>query len=298
LAKKKLPFNPFAKDAVKKKASQPKPQGRTPPPTSHRKASPIPTKAPVIEPKSPKPAIPKDYLAPSKPKPEDEVPSTKEETIVEDDVTEPNDDEPVIVNDSSIVEPEIADEIPKGPATAQGKTRGVGLSQQTEIKSDEKSKTVKDDNYTSTLLAESKASRTDAVGEKASSNENVITAQKATIEAKGTRKSASEKAFEKRNKMMQKKRKARAAAPPMKRVVKLNRRKYMEFKVDIREILVEEDVDEEHRANLLGSTWAKGERQGIDAAIEFVEEKLEDQIITESTAERIIKVLKGYRKMR
>ena len=40
------------------------------------------------------------------------------------------------------------------------------------------------------------------------------------------------------------------------------------------------------------------ERQGIDAAIEFVEEKLEDQIITESTAERIIKVLKGYRKMR
>jgi len=112
------------------------------------------------------------------------------------------------------------------------------------------------------------------------------------------KKSASEKAFEKRSKMIAKKRKTRASAAPSKRIVKLNRRKYMEFKVDVREIMEEENVDEEHRANLLGSTWAKGERQGIDAAIEFVEQKLEDEIISDMTAERIIKVLKGYRKVR
>ena len=128
--------------------------------------------------------------------------------------------------------------------------------------------------------------------------EPISKAAEAARSALAETKSASEKAFEKRSKMIAKKRKTRASSAPSKRIVKLNRRKYMEFKVDVREIMEEENVDEEHRANLLGSTWAKGERQGIDAAIEFVEQKLEDEIISDMTAERIIKVLKGYRKVR
>ena len=72
----------------------------------------------------------------------------------------------------------------------------------------------------------------------------------------------------------------------------------MEFKVDIREILEEENVPEEYRANLLGSTWAKGERQGIEDAITFINEKFDDGMISETVAQRIIKVLKGYRKVR
>jgi hypothetical protein len=68
----------------------------------------------------------------------------------------------------------------------------------------------------------------------------------------------------------------------------------MEFKVDVREILAEEDIDEEHRANVLGGAWAKGERQGIEEAVEFVNSKLEEGILTEAAAERMIKVIRGY----
>ena len=78
---------------------------------------------------------------------------------------------------------------------------------------------------------------------------------------------------------------------PTKRVRKLHRGKYMEFKYDVRKILEEESVEEEHRSNVLGQTWAKGERQGVSEAKEFLEEKVTAGIITESCANRIIKLM-------
>ena len=81
---------------------------------------------------------------------------------------------------------------------------------------------------------------------------------------------------------------------PSKRVTKLDRRKYMEYKVDLREILEEEDVPEEHRANVLGTTWARGERSGITAAEDYVNEKLAEGVLTEESAQRILKVLRRY----
>ena len=78
---------------------------------------------------------------------------------------------------------------------------------------------------------------------------------------------------------------------PTKRVRKLHRGKYMEFKYDVRKILEEESVEDEHRSNVLGQTWAKGERQGVSEAKEFLEEKVAAGIITESCANRIIKLI-------
>ena len=54
---------------------------------------------------------------------------------------------------------------------------------------------------------------------------------------------------------------------------KLSRRKYLEYKYEVKDILDDETVEEEHRSNIVGQIWAKGERIGIDAAIEFIEEK-------------------------
>jgi hypothetical protein len=68
----------------------------------------------------------------------------------------------------------------------------------------------------------------------------------------------------------------------------------MEYKVDLREILEEEDVPEEHRANVLGTTWARGERSGITAAEDYVNEKLAEGVLTEESAQRILKVLRRY----
>lgn len=81
---------------------------------------------------------------------------------------------------------------------------------------------------------------------------------------------------------------------PSKRVIKLDRRKYMDYKVDLREILEEENVPEEHRANVLGTTWARGERTGINDAEDYVKGKLAEGILTEAAAQRILSVLKRY----
>jgi len=76
-----------------------------------------------------------------------------------------------------------------------------------------------------------------------------------------------------------------------KRVQKLHRGKYMEFKYDVRRILEKENVDEEHRSNVLGQTWAKGERQGVSEAKAFLDEKVADGIISEKCSTKIMKLI-------
>lgn len=81
---------------------------------------------------------------------------------------------------------------------------------------------------------------------------------------------------------------------PSKRTTKLDRRRYMDYKVDMREILEQEDVPEEHRANVLGTTWARGERTGISDAEDYVNEKLSEEVLTDAAAQRILTVLRRY----
>ena len=284
--KKPQPFNPFAPNAQKKKPSKPSTTTRSDSRAVSYKAPPLASKPPVIDSSAPKPAIPTSHLAPEK----TPIQVEKEEPVKE------------LVEQKEEVEVNIEIVSESGPALASGKVRSVGLrkiedQQQLEGESDSES----DDERVLRLKAQSKALAADSgllVEDETVTVPSGTQTQTTEQEITEVKKTVSEKAFEKRKQMMAKKRKARAAAPPTKRIQKLNRRKYMEFKVDIREIMDEENVMEEHRANLLGSTWAKGERQGIHAAIEFVEEKLEDQIITDNVAERMIKVLKGYRKVR
>ena len=78
---------------------------------------------------------------------------------------------------------------------------------------------------------------------------------------------------------------------PSKRVQKLHRGKYMEFKYDVRKILDEESVEDEHRSNILGQTWAKGERQSVSDAKEFLVEKVNAGVISEKCSKRIIKLI-------
>jgi hypothetical protein len=305
VAKRNKPFNPFASDAAQKKKKPNFQKSREPQKNTLGRKAPATLGPPpsAIKDQTSKPAIPQSHL---KPKTSSEPVLEKEEkesetvdVILEDSIVEkPAPVEPVVdVSGAAIID---GTNVVDGPAVAVGKVRSLGLRQkQDEKESDENNDS--DEVRVSGLIAESKALAVDSgiiiEGETAIKDPISLAAEAARTTLKET-KSTSEKAYEKRSKMIAKKRKTRASSAPSKRIVKLNRRKYMEFKVDVREIMEEENVDEEHRANLLGSTWAKGERQGIDAAIEFVEEKLEEQIIADKTAERIIKVLKGYRKVR
>ena len=73
---------------------------------------------------------------------------------------------------------------------------------------------------------------------------------------------------------------------------KLNRQKYLEYKYAAKDILDNPNVPEEHRSNVLGQIWAKGERQGIDECLEFIEAKEEELILPTEIGEQLRDLVK------
>ena len=74
---------------------------------------------------------------------------------------------------------------------------------------------------------------------------------------------------------------------------KLNRQKILEFKYVARDILDNPEVPEEHRSNVLGQIIAKGERISIESAIEFIDQKCLELILTESVANELKSEIKS-----
>ena len=75
---------------------------------------------------------------------------------------------------------------------------------------------------------------------------------------------------------------------------KLDRRKYLEYKYAARDLLDNDSVSEEHRSNILGQIWAKGERSGVDDAVEFINQKEAELIIPQEVAEECRRMVKRY----
>ena len=75
---------------------------------------------------------------------------------------------------------------------------------------------------------------------------------------------------------------------------KLDRRKYLEYKYAARELLDNDSISEEHRSNILGQIWAKGERSGVNDAIEFINQKEAELIIPEEVADEFRRMVKRY----
>ena len=75
---------------------------------------------------------------------------------------------------------------------------------------------------------------------------------------------------------------------------KLDRRKYLEYKYVAKDLLDNEAISEEHRSNVLGQIWAKGERIGVSEAIEFITQKEEELIIPAEVADEFRKIVKRY----
>ena len=68
----------------------------------------------------------------------------------------------------------------------------------------------------------------------------------------------------------------------------------MEYKYEMRGLLSEIGIAEEHRSNLLATIWARGERQTTNEAKEFLFEKLDEGIIDDSQIEALEKIVDGY----
>ncbi len=75
---------------------------------------------------------------------------------------------------------------------------------------------------------------------------------------------------------------------------KLDRRKMLEYKYAAKDLLDNELVKEEHRSNIIGQIWAKGERTSAESAIEFIKQKQDELIIPEDVAQELASLVKRY----
>ena len=81
---------------------------------------------------------------------------------------------------------------------------------------------------------------------------------------------------------------------PANRERRMDRSRHMEYKYEVRGLLQEINVDEEHRSSLLGTIWAKGERQTSADARQYINEKEAEGIIDSNQAERLLAVVDNY----
>ena len=90
-------------------------------------------------------------------------------------------------------------------------------------------------------------------------------------------------------------RRRRNSFQPAARAKRLDRSRHMEYKYEVRGLMVDIDVEEEHRSNVLGTMWAKGERQNVADAKEFLESKHSEGILTEEQFNRLCDVIDRYK---
>ena len=91
-----------------------------------------------------------------------------------------------------------------------------------------------------------------------------------------------------------KRRNTKTSYQPAARAKRLNRSRHMEYKYEMRKLLDDINVPEEHRSNLLGTIWAKGERKTASDAKDFLVEKMSEGAINEEQKSRLEKVIDDY----
>ena len=81
---------------------------------------------------------------------------------------------------------------------------------------------------------------------------------------------------------------------PAARAKRLDRSRHMEYKYEMRTLLSELEIPEEHRSNLLATIWARGERLTTNESKEFLNEKLDEGIIDEEQRQALIIIVDNY----
>ena len=122
---------------------------------------------------------------------------------------------------------------------------------------------------------------------------SMLKASIAVEEAK-TQKKTQQKPAEVPKKPQRKFRNKNSSYQPANRARRLDRSRHMEYKYEMRGILSEIGIEEEHRSNLLATIWARGERQTTNEAKEFLKEKLDEGIIDDDQMTSLEKIVDGY----
>ena len=78
----------------------------------------------------------------------------------------------------------------------------------------------------------------------------------------------------------------------------LNEGKRTELLYFLREIVLEDGVSEKLAEPFMASLVAKGARESIDTAIEFLDSKIEEEFISEEVRDPIKKIMRRFTKYR
>ena len=89
-------------------------------------------------------------------------------------------------------------------------------------------------------------------------------------------------------------RRVKPSFQPATRERRLDRSRHMEYKYEVRSLLIKLDVTEEFRSSILGSIWAKGERQTSEAAREYIRQKESEGVLSTDQTDRLIAVVDDY----
>ena len=81
---------------------------------------------------------------------------------------------------------------------------------------------------------------------------------------------------------------------PAIREKRLDRSRHMEYKYEMRGLLQKIDVAEEHRSALLGSIWAKGERQNTEESKQYILDKEKEGILNEEQVSGLLAIVDDY----
>jgi len=78
------------------------------------------------------------------------------------------------------------------------------------------------------------------------------------------------------------------------RTRRLDRSRHVEYRYEMRALLKEIEVSPEHHSVILGSIWAKGERQDVNSAKDFVRERMSSGAINEDQCNRLLSLIDAY----
>jgi len=81
---------------------------------------------------------------------------------------------------------------------------------------------------------------------------------------------------------------------PATREKRLDRSRHMEYKYEMRGLLKEINVADEHHSALLGSIWAKGERQTSEDARQYIWDKQNEGILDDDQVTSLLAVVDDY----
>ena len=81
---------------------------------------------------------------------------------------------------------------------------------------------------------------------------------------------------------------------PATREKRLDRSRHMEYKYEMRGLLKEINVADEHHSSLLGSIWAKGERQTSEDARQYIWDKQNEGILDDDQVTSLLAVVDDY----